>query len=134
MFELLFLLILFLISPGPTFRKKENDTQLIGGSCSNTENDRQYKLRLKIHICTKEEENNGTCRLCESEGCYYSSKLLFLCTLSGVYFCVYMSHLHWSDSAYSYKTLDDKLLRSFKSNDVILFYEYFVKCFQKHLF
>jgi len=63
--------------PATSFQKSENMNNLIGGSCLKTNTSRN-PLRLRIHVCSKEEE----CNVCSSEGCYYkceyeSSKLIF---------------------------------------------------------
>jgi len=56
---------------GTGFRKLENLTQNIGGSCNTIEKQGQYKLRLKIYVCTKADIDAGQCELCRSQGCYY---------------------------------------------------------------
>ena len=68
-------LIVFVYS-GTGFRTPENLNNLIGGSCEKTDTSKpaEHKLRLKIWVCTVEEEARGECERCLSEGCYYQSK------------------------------------------------------------
>ncbi|XP_047133743.2 uncharacterized LOC100210581 isoform X3 [Hydra vulgaris] len=52
---------------GTGFRFKPNLTNLINGSCNYVYKSGQYKLRLKIYVCSPEE----TCKKCNSDACYF---------------------------------------------------------------
>ncbi|XP_066919831.1 uncharacterized protein [Clytia hemisphaerica] len=51
---------------GTGYRTAENVNNTIGGSCNTTENEFQYKLRLKVYICRQDE----VCRTCNTAQCY----------------------------------------------------------------
>ncbi|NP_001296677.1 uncharacterized LOC100210581 [Hydra vulgaris] len=52
---------------GTGFRFKPNLANLINGSCNYVYKSGQYKLRLKIYVCSPEE----TCKKCNSDACYF---------------------------------------------------------------
>jgi len=56
----------------PSYRTSNMINNMVGGSCNDT-SDGGYHLKLKVHVCTDQEIQDGDCKLCESEGCYYEA-------------------------------------------------------------
>ncbi|XP_065647693.1 uncharacterized LOC100210581 isoform X6 [Hydra vulgaris] len=52
---------------GTGFRVQSNLANLINGSCNKVDTRGQYKLRLKIYVCSLKE----TCKKCSSDACYF---------------------------------------------------------------
>ncbi|XP_065647684.1 uncharacterized protein LOC136077083 [Hydra vulgaris] len=56
-----------------SFRTKANSNNLLGGSCNYTNNINEFKMKLKIYVCTDADVQNGNCELCKTDACYFSS-------------------------------------------------------------
>ena len=73
------LLYYLLLNVGTGFRTKQNVGNKVGGSCNKTQNlpgFHQYRMRLKLYVCTDDEIQKGECNVCRTSECY-SKGVLF---------------------------------------------------------